>query len=219
MPLPVKNTPYSFNFRLISMNGGFQSNPTLAAGDIKIIVDDGAANNIDSLPSLLTNSTTTLNMDLLATEMNGDIITIELIDQTDPKEWCDTFITIHTIVNSLDDVNIADGIIEANIKKIHDNSNAALILEKMMRTPISGSVSADAGNTDTQFKTNLTEADDYYGDSTGGMLLAFTSGNLAGQSKRVTGFVNSTGFITVESAFLDIPDTGSGFILVGRIEV
>ncbi len=219
MPLPVKNTPYSFNFRLISMNGGFQSNPTLAAGDIKIIVDDGAANNIDTLPSLLTNSTTTLNMDLLAAEMNGDIITVELIDQTDPKEWCDTVIIIPTVTNSLDDVNIADGIIEANIKQVNDNIDAAFVFEDMMKTPKLGSVSADGGNTNTQFKTNLTGDDDSYGDSTGGMLLVFTSGNLLGQSKRVSGFVNSTGFITVESAFLDIPDTGSGFILVGRIEV
>jgi hypothetical protein len=203
----------------MSVNGGLQANPTISAGDIKIIVDDGPSNNINSLPSLLTNSSVRLNFQLTSAEMNGDNITIECIDQTNPKEWTDCIIGIPTIVNSLDDVNIADGIVEANIKEINDNNAAAIILENMMKTAISGSVSADAGNTTTQFKTNLTGDDNFYGDSNGGMLLAFTTGNLTGQSKRVSGFVNSTGFITVESAFLDIPDTGAGFILVGRIEV
>jgi hypothetical protein len=80
----------------------------------------------------------------------------------------------------------------------------------------SGSVSSDAGNTATTFKTNRTEsASDYWKDA----LLLFTSGSLAGQVKKITGYNGSTKFITLASAFTAAPSSGDRFVLVNSMSL
>jgi hypothetical protein len=74
-----------------------------------------------------------------------------------------------------------------------------------------GAVVSDAGNSATSFKTNLTETtDDYWKDT----LLLFTSGNLAGQIKKVSAYNGTTKVITVSSAFTGTPTAGDTFLLI-----
>ena len=77
---------------------------------------------------------------------------------------------------------------------------------------IRGSVSADVGNTVLTFKTNLTEAtNDYHKDA----LILFTGGAVVkNQVKKVSGYDGGTKFITVSSAFTDIPAATDSFILL-----
>jgi len=74
-----------------------------------------------------------------------------------------------------------------------------------------GSVVADGGNTDTTFKTDLTEStDNYHKDA----LLLFTSGSLINQVKKVLSYTGSTKFITMSSAFTAAPSASDTFILL-----
>ena len=95
---PVKNQDFEFDICLEDYvnPGRLKSNPTLASGDVKITKDNGALANLTTLPTVSPASSPIVRVQLSATEMNADKVTITFIDQTDPPEWGDTAITILT---------------------------------------------------------------------------------------------------------------------------
>jgi hypothetical protein len=76
--------------------GNFKSNPTLAAGDVKVSKDGGALANLNTLPSVAPASSVLVTLLLSATEMTADMVSVVFIDQTNPKEWADLVISIPT---------------------------------------------------------------------------------------------------------------------------
>ena len=80
-----------------------QSNPTLAAGDVKVAIDDGAPANLATLPVVDADFTKRVKVSLSAAEMNGDNISIIFSDAAG-DEWCDLIINIQTAVNQIDDL-------------------------------------------------------------------------------------------------------------------
>ena len=76
--------------------GVFKSNPTLAAGDVKISKDNGAFADLTSLPSVLPAAGKNVVAVLSATEMTADKVTVLFSDQTVPPEWADYAISILT---------------------------------------------------------------------------------------------------------------------------
>jgi len=95
---PVKNENFQIRISLADMNvaGSFKSNPTIAAGDFKVDKDGAGLTNLTTPPSVSPASTVLVVVDLSATEMNADVVTIVGIDQTSPKEWADIVISIPT---------------------------------------------------------------------------------------------------------------------------
>src|SRR3990167_4382306 len=94
---PKKNAAFNAYVRMITYNGGdFLSTPTLAAGDAKVSIDTGALNNLATLPSVSPAASIWVLVALSAAEMNGDVIKVQLIDQTATKEWEDESIVIYT---------------------------------------------------------------------------------------------------------------------------
>lgn len=95
---PKKNEDFIVRIALkdVSDPRSFKSNPTIAAGDFKVTTDAGGLGNLTTLPSVSPSSTVCVLLTLSATEMNGDVITVVGIDQTNPKEWCDFFLSIPT---------------------------------------------------------------------------------------------------------------------------
>ncbi len=72
-------------------------------------------------------------------------------------------------------------------------------------------VVADGGNSATTFVTDLTSAvTDFWKD----VLVCFTSGALAGQVKKVTGYNGTTKALSFTSGFTSAPSTGDLFILI-----
>jgi hypothetical protein len=72
-------------------------------------------------------------------------------------------------------------------------------------------VVADGGNSATTFVTDLTSAvTDFWKDA----LVVFTSGTLAGQVKKVTGYNGTTKALSFATGFTATPGTGDRFILV-----
>src|SRR3990170_8783356 len=73
-----------------------QVNPTLAAGDVKIAIDDGAPNNLNTLPAVDADFTKRVKVTLNQAETNGDNLTIIFSDAAD-AEWCDQHRNIQTV--------------------------------------------------------------------------------------------------------------------------
>lgn len=95
---PVKNEDFKVRIALEDMAspGSFKANPTIAAGDFKVSIDGGALANLTNLPAVEPASSIWIEVYLTASEMNGDDIAIQAIDQTSPKEWSDWAISIIT---------------------------------------------------------------------------------------------------------------------------
>lgn len=95
---PVKNEEFKIRVSLedYANPGNFKSSPTIAAGDFKVAVDATALANLATLPTVSPASSVCVLLELSASEMNGDVITIVGIDETAPKEWVDIVISIPT---------------------------------------------------------------------------------------------------------------------------
>lgn len=95
---PVKNEDFKIRIALEDMTspGSFKSSPTIAAGDFKVDKDGGGLTNLTTLPTVDPASSRLVLISLSATEMNADVVTIQCVDQTSPKEWADVIISIPT---------------------------------------------------------------------------------------------------------------------------
>jgi len=102
---PKKNTAFTFYVGLVSQANTkiLQVSPTLAADDVKVAIDDGAPNNLATLPVVDADFTKRVKVALSAGEMNGDRISIIFADAAG-AEWCDLIIDIATSVRQVDDL-------------------------------------------------------------------------------------------------------------------
>ena len=92
------NQATTINFNLFDLDGVDMSvAATFAAGDIKIMKDEGAEANTGSTP---TDEGSGYSLALTATEMTAARVMIHLIDQTATKVWLDTSIVIETYGNA-----------------------------------------------------------------------------------------------------------------------
>lgn len=96
---PVKGEDFKIRISLEDMNnpGMIKYNPTIAAGDAKVDKDGGGLNNLTTLPSVSPGSGPFVLIELSATEMNADVVSVVLHDQTVPPEWADFTISIPTV--------------------------------------------------------------------------------------------------------------------------
>ena len=78
----------------------FQANPTLAAGDAKIAIDDGAPANLATLPAVDADFTKRVKVVLSQAETNGDNLTLILSDAAG-AEWCDLTINLQPVSERL----------------------------------------------------------------------------------------------------------------------
>ena len=109
-----KNTAYIFYVGLPSQANALtlQANPTLANGDVKVAIDDGAPAQIEAggggaaLPVVDADFTKRVKVTLTAAQMNGDNITVIFSDAAG-AEWCDVLVNIQTAANQIDDLGTA----------------------------------------------------------------------------------------------------------------
>lgn len=95
---PVKGEDFIIRIALEDMAtpGSFKANPTIAAGDFKVDKDGGGLSNLATLPSVDPAGSIWVKITLSSTEMNADVVSVQCIDQTSPKEWADFAFTIPT---------------------------------------------------------------------------------------------------------------------------
>lgn len=86
----IRGQAYRFFVSLVpqSSSATFQSNPTLATGDVKVSKDGGSLQNVTTLPSVAPSSSKLVQVDLSALEMDADNVTVIFSDASG-AEWCD----------------------------------------------------------------------------------------------------------------------------------
>lgn len=106
----VKNhaSGYTFYISLVSQANTkiMQASATLAAGDFKIAIDDGAPANLGTLPVVDADYTKRVKVVLSQAETNGDNLTIICSDAAG-AEWCDLTINIQTVPYRFDNLDAA----------------------------------------------------------------------------------------------------------------
>jgi hypothetical protein len=102
---PKKNTAFRFFVTLVSQANTkvFQTNPTFASGDVKVSTDGAAFANLTTLPVVTPSGGKGVQVDLSASEMNGDNILIVFSDAAG-AEWADVSINLQTTVRQIDDL-------------------------------------------------------------------------------------------------------------------
>jgi hypothetical protein len=95
---PIKNEEFKVRISLEDYvnPGNFKAAPTIAAGDFKVDKDGAGLNNLTTLPTVSPAAGVLVLIELSATEMNADVVTVVCIDQTSPKQWSDLVISIPT---------------------------------------------------------------------------------------------------------------------------
>ena len=105
-----------------------KSNPTIASGDFKVSKDGGALANLTTLPSVTPASSVMVKIDLSATEMTADNVTVVCIDAAG-AEWCDFVFNLQPSARQIDDLAYpatsgrsmvvdANGLVDANTVKV-----------------------------------------------------------------------------------------------------
>lgn len=102
---PKRATAYRFWVSLISQANTkiFQSSATLAAGDVKVSKDGGALANLTTLPVVTPSASKLIQVDLSATEMTADNVSI-LFSDAAGAEWCDLMVNLQTTARQIDDL-------------------------------------------------------------------------------------------------------------------
>jgi hypothetical protein len=102
---PVKGEAFTFYVTLTSQadTDTFQSNPTLAAGDVKVSIDGGTLNNLATLPDAEPDAGKQVRVQHSASEMDGDVIGVLFSDATG-AEWQDLYIEILTDTQQIGDL-------------------------------------------------------------------------------------------------------------------
>jgi hypothetical protein len=105
---PKKNVQFIFSIGLFDYSDSLKlkSNPTLTAGDFRISKDNGAFDNLASLPTVTPAADVQVKVIVSADEMNADNVFIVWSDSDD--EWCDGYATIQTTAQQIDDLSDFD---------------------------------------------------------------------------------------------------------------
>lgn len=101
---PKRATAYRFTLSLYARSDNqIKTAPTLAAGDVKVSKDNGATANITTLPVETPASSGILQVDLSATEMTADLVTVIFRDAAG-AEWNDVAVHIATAPRQMADL-------------------------------------------------------------------------------------------------------------------
>lgn len=141
---PVKGSAYTFSTALYAQaDNEIKVTPTLAAGDVKVIKDGGAAANIASLPSETPASSGVVSVALSSSEMDADEVVVRFLDASGAEWWSQTHV-IHTAAQTYD----ATDVIADAIKAKTDNLPASPAAVGSAMTLANGAVTAAAIATD-----------------------------------------------------------------------
>jgi hypothetical protein len=115
-----------------------KASPTLAAGDVKISIDDGAPANLGTLPVVDADFTKRVKVVLAQAEINGDNLTVIFSDAAG-DEWCDLTVNIQTAANQFDGLAVP-----GSAMTLASDSITAAVFDESTAFPVK---SADTGST------------------------------------------------------------------------
>lgn len=166
--VPAKRaTAYRFTLSLFARSDNqIKITPTLAAGDVKVSKDNGATNNITTLPTETPASSGILQVDLSATEMTADLVTVVFRDAAG-AEWNDVAVHIATAARQIDDLAYpatsgrsmvvdAAGLVDANMVKAGPTGSGSAITARDIGASVL--LSAGTGTGQLDFTSGVVKA-------------------------------------------------------------
>ena len=221
----------------------FGSELTFALEDIdNVVIPTDAVVERAVLKLLISSATSTISFSRLQNNTNPTLVQIRKSGGT----WADaisipaTYQILHCFVDTSNEVElvcnidvkasiISDGTYNVQFVKLYCHNNSfTCTIQPVLEVEysiddvasdesivsVSDAVVADGGNTTSTFKTGLTSiTDDFWNDLT----ILFTSGNNAGQARKILDYDGTTKFITVSTAFSNIPAGTDTFLIIGRV--
>lgn len=122
--------------------GTFQSNPTLAAGDVKISKDGGALANLGTLPAVTPASSKAVKVTLSQAETNADNLVI-IFNDAAGAEWCDYMVNVRTVAVGYDELAVG-ATVGAALTAIDDYVDTEIsTIISTLGTPVGASLSVD----------------------------------------------------------------------------
>ena len=188
-----------------------QANPTLAAGDVKIAIDDGAPANLATLPVVDADFNKRVKVVLSQAETNGDNLSIIFSDAAD-AEWCDLEVNIQTVATRFDD--IADAVWDEVITAATHNvpSSAGRRLRQLASSIIYDGQVGSGGCTENtvELEAGASTQDGVYQSN----LVVVMSGLGAGQSRIGVEYIGSTLMLTIDKPWKVIPLAGDEIMIL-----
>lgn len=221
MPDPKKNSAFTFSLSLVetAARPNFKANPTLATGDFKVSIDDGAFNNLATLPTVSPASGRNVKVVLSASEMNGDRIVVQAVDAAG-AEWDEVMVTIQTSVNTTDDLSsrlpaaLVSGRMSSDIGSINGATGGVGGLDRSTRTIVLGTVTT--GGTTTSIPTSSLAPAASVTDQFKGRVLIFdedtTTAGLRGAAAAIT--TSSSGGVLTTTLLPATPVSGDSFAIL-----
>lgn len=130
---PIRGQAYRLYVSLPSQSDPrtMQSNPTLASGDAKVSKDGGALSNTATLPVVTPASSKLVQVDLSASEMDADNVTVILSDAAG-AEWGDITINIQPsslgYTGTVNDASATTTSFKTTLGQADDFHNGAFLL-------------------------------------------------------------------------------------------
>lgn len=123
--------------------GAWQSNPTLATGDVKVGLDGGALANLGTLPAVTPASSKLVKITLSQAEVNADNVAIIFSDAAG-AEWCDLTLNLQTVARQIDDLATPTNITAGTITTVTNLTNAPTAgdLTATMKTSVTTAATA-----------------------------------------------------------------------------
>lgn len=199
--------------------GSFKANPTLAAGDFKLSIDGGALANLTTLPTVTPAAGAQVKFTLTQAETNGDVVVIQCIDQTNPKEWADALLTVYTVAMNFDALSartpaaLAGGRMDASLGAVQTTTNLGFTV------PAIGRATVTAGATTTAIPTSLCTPAGAVADQFKDRAILFdvntATASLRGVAKGITASSNAAApTFTVSPALPAVPAVGDTFSII-----
>lgn len=188
---------------------------TPATGDTKVTKDGGNVANTTNNPSAVGGTGSALwTLTLTATELQAAEVVVQIIDSA-TKAIEDQVLTIYTYGNASAKIpaDLSDLVRLGLTALPNAAAGAAGGLPTLALAYPTGTVQSDAGNSASQFKSDRSEAaDDYWNEA----FVQITSGALAGQVRRISGYVGATKIVSVSPGFSGTPANGVTFTILNR---
>lgn len=164
---PKRATAYRFTLSLYARSDNqIKTAPTLAAGDVKVSKDNGATANITTLPAETPASSGILQVDLSATEMTADLVTVIFRDAAG-AEWNDVAVNIAPSTVQMADLataaalTIVDDFLDTEMAAVLAavDTEVATIVSQTTAANIRAAVGLASANLDTQLADLPTNAE------------------------------------------------------------
>lgn len=211
--VPAKRaTELIFYMGLVSQSTGqFQTNPTLASGDVKISKDGGALANLATLPAVTPAASKMVKVTVSSTEMTADNVTLVFSDAAG-DEWDEVIVNIQTAARQIDDLAFpttsgrsidvsATGEVDANLTQIDgqatSGNNATLNLKslRISRTDNQAAVYIEAGGGLSAVGVEIVSS----GDAVDAIATGIGDGLYVEGGKGIEVFANDTDAILLQS--------------------